>query len=203
MYGIANQTTGTLVLCYNKRTYTNKMNIFVVDRDPLQAAQMLPDRHVTKMILESAQMLSIVYSPHYWDIGEIMKVDGTPFKTAKGAFKNHPCTIWAAESQPNCAWLIQHAVGLCSEFKLRYGKLHGLTKSLFNAKKLYHKVAGSTILDYLMVEKFARAMPEDLKFNDTIDDVTAYQLYVNTKPWVWENYLRIPERRPSWITPPT
>jgi hypothetical protein len=35
------------------------------------------------MILESAQMLSIVFSKHYWDIGEVMKVDGTPFKTEK------------------------------------------------------------------------------------------------------------------------
>ena len=74
------------------------MNIFAVDRDPIIAARMLPDRHVTKMILESAQMLSIVFSAHYWDIGEVMKVDGTPFKTAKGAFKKHPCTMWAADS---------------------------------------------------------------------------------------------------------
>ena len=88
------------------------MNIFCVDRDPIKAARMLPDRHVTKMILESAQMLSIVYSPHYWDIGEVAKVNGDPFKTAKGAFKNHPCTQWAAASEYNCAWLIQHAMGL-------------------------------------------------------------------------------------------
>ena len=33
------------------------MNIFAVHQHPVQAARMLPDRHVTKMILESAQML--------------------------------------------------------------------------------------------------------------------------------------------------
>ena len=54
------------------------MNIFAVEHDPIKAAHCLPDRHVTKMILESAQMLSIVFSPHYWDIGEVAKVDGTP-----------------------------------------------------------------------------------------------------------------------------
>ena len=69
------------------------MNIFVVHADPDKAAKQLPDKHVTKMILESAQMLSIVFSKHYWDIGEVMKVDGTPFKTERGAFKNHPCTL--------------------------------------------------------------------------------------------------------------
>lgn len=178
------------------------MNIFAVDTDPVKAARQLPDRHVTKMILESAQMLSIVFSKHYWDIGEVMKVDGTPFKTQKGAFKNHPCTIWVADSFPNCAWLIQHACGLCDEFSLRYGKLHGLTKSIFETKKLYHRETRSTILDHLSVVNFARAMPDEFKFDDTISDVTAYQRYVATKPWVTTNYLRIPTRKPNWVDNP-
>jgi len=33
------------------------MNIFYIDRDPVIAAQMSCDKHVVKMILESAQML--------------------------------------------------------------------------------------------------------------------------------------------------
>ena len=178
------------------------MNIFAVDPDPLVSARMLPDKHVTKMILESAQMLSIVYSPHYWDIGEVMKVDGTPFKTAKGAFKKHPCTIWAAESQANCAWLIQHAVGLCHEFKHRYDKFHGLTKSLWDVKRLFHRMSGEPITVFRNIEGFARAMPEDIKFDTSIDDVTAYRQYLNTKPWVYYNYLRKPDRRPDWILQP-
>ena len=177
------------------------MNIFVVDRDPIIAARLLPDRHVTKMILESAQMLSIVFSPHYWDIGEVAKVDGSPFKTAKGAFKNHPCTQWAAAQPENCAWLIQHAMGLLEEFNNRYGKQHRLNKSLFNAKRLFHRNF-QAITCYQMVESFARAMPEHWKFNTGIDDVTAYRQYVNSKPWVYYNYLKLPDRRPDWITQP-
>ena len=144
-------------------------------------------------------MLSIVYSHHYWDIGEVMKVDGTPFKTAKGAFKKHPCTIWAADSEANCAWLIQHACGLCHEFTKRYDKKHGLTKSIWDAKRLFHRESGEIITVHSMVDGFARAMPEDLKFDDTIDDVTAYRRYLNTKPWVYYNYLRDPSRRPDWL----
>ena len=178
------------------------MNIFVVDRDPIKAARLLPDRHVTKMILESAQMLSIVFSDHYWDIGTIAKVDGSPFKTAKGAFKNHPCTIWAAAGPANCAWLIQHACGLCAEFRDRYGKPHGLAKSIWDAKRLFHRETGDAITVFHMVENFARAMPEDLKFNDSIDDITAYREYLNTKLWVYYNYLRKPDRRPDWIHQP-
>ena len=34
------------------------MNIFVVERDPIEAARSLLDKHIVKMPLESAQMLS-------------------------------------------------------------------------------------------------------------------------------------------------
>lgn len=179
------------------------MNIFVVNDDPKVSAQQLPDKHVTKMILESAQMLSLVFSPHYWDIGKVMKVDGTPFKTERGAFKKHPCTIWAAESTSNCAWLIQHACSLCSEFVDRYGHQHRLTQSLFDCKRLFQSETGKSIMDYLSVESFARAMPEDLKFDKSISDTEAYQRYLNTKEWVYYNYLRIPARRPTWIHDPS
>lgn len=178
------------------------MNIFAVDRDPIVAARLLPDRHVTKMILESAQMLSIVFSDHYWGIGEVMKIDGTPFKTAKGAFKKHPCTIWAASSINNCAWLIQHACGLSEEFRKRYDKFHGLHKSILSCKKLFHSETGEAITIHSMVSGFARAMPDKFKYNTSIDDVEAYRQYVNSKPWVYYNYLRKPERRPSWILEP-
>ena len=178
------------------------MNIFAVDCDPTVAARLLPDRHVTKMILESCQMLSIVFSPHYWDVGVVLKVDGTPFKTAKGAFKKHPCTIWAQEKPENCAWLIQHACGLSEEFRKRYDKFHGLHKSVFACKKLFHEVTGDAITVHTMVDSFSRAMPDEFKYNTSIDDVEAYQQYVNSKPWVYYNYLRKPDRRPDWIHQP-
>ncbi len=179
------------------------MNIFAVNPDPITAAKELPDRHVTKMILESCQMLSLVFSPHYWDVGVVLKVDGTPFKTAKGAFKKHPCTIWAADSVENCAWLIEHARGLCEEFKFRYNKLHGLTKSVFESQELFQSIAGDSSEMSHNIIGFSRAMPDEFKFDDTIDDITAYQRYVSSKPWVFDNYLRVPERRPSWLTLPT
>ena len=37
------------------------MNIFYLDKDPVVAAQMMCDKHVVKMILESAQMLSTAH----------------------------------------------------------------------------------------------------------------------------------------------
>ena len=37
------------------------MNIFALDKDPTQAARMMCDKHVVKMILESAQLLSTAH----------------------------------------------------------------------------------------------------------------------------------------------
>jgi hypothetical protein len=84
------------------------MNIFVTSSNPHQSARVLPDKHVVKMPLESCQMLSIVYSNWYYDWGTIPKQDGCDYSTEKGAFRNHPCTKWAAENIYNTAWLIVH-----------------------------------------------------------------------------------------------
>ena len=46
-------------------------------------------------------------------------------------------------------------------------------------------------------------MPEDIKYDTTIDTIEAYKRYLNTKPWLATNYLRIPSRKPSFITPMT
>jgi len=38
------------------------MNIFVTDPDPVVSAEVLPDKHIVKMPLETCQMLAVVYS---------------------------------------------------------------------------------------------------------------------------------------------
>ena len=98
------------------------MNIFVTDPSPVASAQVLPDKHIVKMPLETCQMLSIVASSKWGrGFGTLPKLDGTPYKTEKGAFRNHPCTVWA---QDNYTWLILHGLALCYEYTHRYGKKH-------------------------------------------------------------------------------
>ena len=80
------------------------MNIFVTDPSAVTSAQCLPDKHIVKMPLETCQMLAIVASKEWGhDFGSLPKLDGTPYKTSKGAFRGHPCTIWA---QDNWTWLV-------------------------------------------------------------------------------------------------
>ena len=78
------------------------MNIFVTDPSPYASAQCLPDKHVVKMPLETCQMLSIVCSDEWGhSYGKIHRNDGQAYKTSKGAFRNHPCTIWANDYLEN------------------------------------------------------------------------------------------------------
>jgi hypothetical protein len=89
------------------------MNIFYLDKDPVIAAQMCCDKHVVKMIIESAQMLSTAHRI----------LDGTQYldKTANGrnikrwrlqnktneniiykaSHVNHPSTVWVMQSAYN------------------------------------------------------------------------------------------------------
>ena len=175
------------------------MNIFVTHPDPLRSAVVLPDKHVVKMPLETTQMVSLLFSPWYYDWGEVFKKDGTPYDTKKGAFRNHPCTKWAADSMYNTAWLIQHGCALVFEYWHRYNKVHACAKPLFEAKKTFHNMTGEVIVCHSMVESFTRAMPDELKHNTGIDTFTAYKTYIASKPWVASNYLRDPSRKPDWI----
>ena len=180
------------------------MNIFVTHPSPIQSARNLPDKHIVKMPLETCQMLAIIYSDWYYGVGKLYKKDGTPYATKRGAFRSHPCTIWAAENQYNLAWLIRHGYALCHEYQARYDKVHTCFDVISQAERIYHRSFDIISLSYAsrLVKSFTRAMPEYLKYDDTIDTIEAYKRYLNTKPWLATNYLRIPSRKPSFIITP-
>ena len=176
------------------------MNIFVTDPCPIQSARNLPDKHIVKMPLETCQMLAIIYSDWYYGVGKLYKSDGTPYRTAHGAFRNHPCTQWAAANQYNLAWLIAHGFALCDEYTARYNKLHTCQDVIQQAERIYRRSFDDSVSQsHAKVTHFTRAMPESIKFDTTIDTITAYKQYLNTKPWLASNYLRIPSRKPSFI----
>ena len=95
--------------------------------------------------------------------------------------------------------MIQHGCGLADEYHRRYGKIHTCAKTLFEAKKIFHRKADKAITCCSMADNFSRAMPDEWKKDDTIDTFTAYKRYIASKPWVKDNYLRIPDRKPDWI----
>ena len=95
------------------------MNIFYLDKNPIKAAQIQYNKHVVKMILESAQMLCTAH--HHWadEIG--YKSDYIPYKKAH---YNHPSTIWVRQNVKQYYWLYNHMLALGNEYTKRYGKTH-------------------------------------------------------------------------------
>ena len=86
------------------------------------------------MPLETCQMLSIVCSDKWGHgYGELHRLDGQPYKTEKGAFRNHPCTVWANSCLENTWWLLAHGLALCNEYQWRYAKVHSCEKTLEEA----------------------------------------------------------------------
>jgi len=113
------------------------MNVFVLDKDPIVAAQMHCNAHVVKMILESAQMLSTVHrmcdgtletrasksgksKVKYWR-HEQPELEAALYKAVH---MKHPCTIWTQESKANYQWHYQLFKALSEEYQYRYGKVH-------------------------------------------------------------------------------
>ena len=86
------------------------MNIFVLSRDPVEAARWQCNKHVIKMILETAQLLSAAHPS-----------DVAPYKHTH---VNHPCSKWTRASLDNYRWLVEHGIALCSEYTNRYNKSH-------------------------------------------------------------------------------
>lgn len=100
------------------------MNIFVLDENVQSAAQAHNDKHCVKMILETTQLLNNVLAAHKPDYEPVYRV----------THKNHPCSLWAAESIENFIWLLNLGDCLCTEYTFRYGKVHkceSIIKSFF------------------------------------------------------------------------
>lgn len=91
------------------------MNIFVLDKSPILSAKYHNDKHVSKMILESAQLLCT----SYYFTNEIDNLDFKPYKLTH---QTRVCVKWVNESLSNWLWLKEMALELNNEFKLRFDK---------------------------------------------------------------------------------
>lgn len=90
------------------------MNIFYLSDCPEKAAQVQYNKHVVKMILESAQMLCTAH--HHFNNGDKVLY--------KKAHYNHPSSIWVRENANHYHWLYKHMMALGREYTKRYNKIH-------------------------------------------------------------------------------
>lgn len=148
------------------------MNIFILSEDPIEAAQFQCDKHVVKMILESAQMLCSAVGGKY-----------------KATHLNHPCTRWVRENRSNFRWLARHAFALCVEYSYRYSKVHKSEEIIADC------FTRANTLPEGPLTSFPMAMPVELQSENVVE---SYRRYYHTKssfakwtrrevPYWWEN----------------
>ncbi len=165
------------------------MNIFYLSHKPSRCARWHCDKHVVKMILETAQLL---YTAH-WATGQT-NFDTAPLRkgtTERGyksiRNKNHPSAIWTRESIEHYTWLCQLGEFLCAEYTYRYSKEHSCQKHI------YWLAANPPGLGTGWRQP-PQAMPEEFKKSNS---VAAYRAYYLGAKSAFLSYKR--RARPHWI----
>ena len=111
------------------------MNIFYLHKKSKECAEQHCDKHVVKMILEYAQLLStahrVIDGKEYIDASSGRKIKRWSLPDQcresilyKATHINHPSAVWARQSAENYRWLHSLLVDLCQEYTHRYGKVH-------------------------------------------------------------------------------
>jgi hypothetical protein len=149
------------------------MNIFVLDSNIKKCAEYHCDKHVVKMILESAQLLC---SSVWLDGGK------APYKLTH---KNHPCSKWARESLDNWLWLKELALELCTEYTRRYKREHKTESIIRNLKTPNLENKGLT--------DFPLAMPDKYKTKNVIRSYRDYYIYEKKDIAKWNKLNNTPE----------
>ena len=150
------------------------MNIFVLDLDPKLCARYHCDKHVIKMILESAQLLSS--TNRYCGLAE----------GYASTHINHPCAKWARESLENYIWLSDLAFYLNQEYMFRYNKN--------NNHKSFDVICSLSFpnLPDIGITKRPQCMPEQYKHNDPVVAYRNYYIQEKYKFCTWKN-TQVPE----------
>ena len=153
------------------------MNIFYLDNDVKKCAEYHVNSHVTKMLLESVQLLCNTY----------YQTDEIPNNIYKLAHKNHPCAKWTNESLSNWKWLRDLGIELYNEYKFRYNnKVHKSGELLLSLPIPKIKDIGIT--------KRPQAMP--LEYQE-IDPIKAYRNYYKHAK---KDLLKYTKREvPEWL----
>jgi len=114
------------------------MNIFFLSEDVNESAKWTIDRHIVKMILETAQLLSTAHrlldGVEYIDSSSGRKIkrwklnDEREKILYKATHMSHPCAQWARETESNYNWLYLLLLAYLKEYTYRYDKIHKIER---------------------------------------------------------------------------
>lgn len=177
------------------------MNIFYLSRSPVQSAEWHCDKHVVKMIIEYAQLLSTAhrvldgkqYIEEKRNVGGSRKIKRWKLDSDlesvlyKASHISHPSAIWARANDDNYAWLANLLCSLCEEYTHRYGK--------------YHKVE-QTGLCYILLKN----LPKNIPIGDFFDPPPAmkeqYKIPGNSIMSYRKYYIEDKSRFAKWKNRP-
>ena len=174
-----------------------EMNIFAVHRNPVIAARSLCDSHISKMVLESAQMLASACIRHGVKTENLPKTKaGTPYRAAH---PNHPSTLWCGDNRANFEWLCWHGLALGIEFEDRYCKSHASVEAIKQACSVIEQIPEGVLAP------FARAVNKKLypQLNDTEEwpnTILAYRAFYNLDKKSFAKWGK-GRKPPSWWNP--
>ena len=181
------------------------MNIFYVHKDPVVSAKMLIDKHVVKMIIESAQMLSTAHRLLDGEQYEDKTKAGRRIKRwrlsnkvnediiYKASHMKHPSTVWVMDNVLHYNWLYKHMIALNDEYKKRYNhtKNHVTIDKLGDILKHPPKNAKYN----KMATDPKPAMPEHCKVpGDSVASYRKYYILEKRRFATWKS----PAKMPDW-----
>lgn len=166
------------------------MNIFALDNDPVVAARYHNDKHVVKMILESAQLLSTAHRLLDGQQSIVLK-NGRKMKTwtlsddrehalYRATHMNHPSAVWVRQSKANYRWLFRLFRALLQEYTDRYGKTHKCDAMLSTLVSTPSNIPDTGLTP------FALAMPDEYKvIGDPVQSYRNYYMGSKRSMAVW------------------
>lgn len=177
------------------------MNIFYISADPAQAAEWMVDKHVVKMILESAQLLCTAHrlldgietqgkSATGRNVKRWILPDAREHVLYSATHINHPSAVWCRQSVMNYNWLADHMFALLYEYTHRYNKEHKVQGELS-----YMLQSPPFNLKEYDMTKMPSAMSDEYKISD--DPLVNYRNYYKVgkaKMHKWTN-----RQPPEWI----
>ena len=151
------------------------MNMFILDRDPILAAEYNCDQHVSKILLESVQMLCHAHLSCGLD---------PPYKSRN--HMNHPVSKWIRATVANYEWAASHALALAEQFRIRRHKVHK-----WHALAHYCKSNVPPLISAPMTP-FHQSVNLDCVSGDPVKAYRLYYVLYKSKFATWTNYQRPP-----------
>jgi len=176
------------------------VNIFYLSSDPIEAAKWMVDKHVVKMIVESAQLLSTAHrvldgreescvvngrNKKLWVLDDDR--DGIVYAATH---INHPSAIWTRQSVSNYNWLVEHFFALMQEYTYRYGKTHKCQTVAYTLQS-----PPNNLKQYDMTTMPSAMAEEYVISEDPIINYRNYYKHGKSNLHAWKN-----RQPPEWIT---